>query len=757
MTNYQEFLLGSNPLVSALAIDLSDISGKIPGAKINYYSISQPVMPEFKNIIPYRNEVRTNFTFPSTSGNILGSEKMEQVALVADGFFDVDADGYYSFIIQSNDGMKFLINGVEILSHALIDSPRERATTIYLKAGINSFQIQYFNYRDAAELQIKWGMRGGSMHDFASGSIWHLNDIPAKLSEYIATRKDSDGDQLSDMDEMRYGTSHLNADSDGDGLSDYAELKIYFTNPNNPDTNGNGVPDAEEVKLNGNKVNLNNVSFEFCNEINGADFSSALGTWEIVGTVAHSKERRGSVTYNLMLENKGIYKLEFFLASAYTSGNNNPFDIYVDGNYVATSTQQLTPEVKSFSILTPYLPAGAHNVTIHWDNHRLTEDLLVQKLKVYSIGNTIPFIGSNGSESELPVAEQIVEKRNLVANTISTRVSPFCLVGTSEFPQLTQVNSEPVTIFAEKKWMKNISLDETTPINASIAFENSAITKTTSITWLPTDIMAESGKVLTIRKGDSLLLTANADQAALWTATGNGINLSGETGQNQSYKFDSPGRYTITGKCLNSAGGCIKNGTLTVNVVDYQFKRDDVICLVNYGREWNINPVPEMVNIKTDARYKAAFVDMTNSTTPYLKIFVDDNKERYNYAAIETDNNENIIAVQKIQGVEIFSSNFTGIRQVSSTDDLIISDDMKVYNMQIIASPVRPDIELRLNIFVAGVTFEDGTVSKSLKSTDFNSNGMCSVDFIRPNEVSTSICHTLKAYQNNEYIGIRQK
>ena len=107
--------------------------------------------------------------------------------------------------------------------------------------------------------------------------------------------------------------------------------------------------------------------------------------------------------------------------------------------------------------------------------------------------------------------------------------------------------------------------------------------------------------------------------------------------------------------------------------------------------------------------------------------------------------------------MEVFSSNFTGIRQVASTDDLIIGDDMKVYNMQIIASPVRPDIEFRVNIFVAGVTFADGTVNKSIKSSDFNSNGMCSVDFIRPNEASSSICHTMKAYQNNEYIGIRQK
>ena len=755
LTNYQEFILGSNPTISALNIDLSDITNKISGAQISYYTSLSTEMPIFSKLIPFKRETRSDFCFKSTSGNVLGSGKTEKVAFVANGFFEVAEAGYYSFLIKANDGMKLLINDTEILNHMLIDSPREKATTLYLQSGINSFQIQYFNYRNTAEMQVLWGKKGESMKSFSSEAVWHLDNIPDKLLEYIASRRDRDGDQLPDMDEMRYGTSYLNPDSDGDGLSDYEELKIYFTDPNNADTNGNGISDAEEVKLNGNNVNLDNVFFELRNEINGADYTSSTGSWENVNTMVHAKERRGSLTYEVNATNAGIYKLEFVLASAYTTGNDNPFDIYIDGRYIASSIQQLTAATKSFSILTPYLQQGTHSVTVHWDNHRLTEDLLVKKLKLYCIRNSESSSATNAAEQT--ASEKIVEKRNQVESVITSRVSPFCLTGTSEFPELTTINSESAIVFAAKKWMKNIDLNENSAVNATVSFENGAVVKTSSITWKATDIVAESGKTLTIRKGDSLLLTTNADSAVSWTATGEGISLSGESGKNQAYKFDAVGKYIINGNCLNEAGESIKTGTLTVNVVDYQFKRDNVICIVHYGREWNINAIPETVNIKTDSRYKAVFVDTEANSTPYLKIFIDDNKERYNYAMIDTDGNENIIAVQKIQGVEVFSSNFTGIRQVASTDDLIISDDMKVYNMQIIASPVRPDIEFRINIFVAGVTFEDGTVNKSITSADFNSNGMCSVNFIRPNEVSTSICHTMKAYQNNEYIGIRQK
>lgn len=759
LTNYQEFLLGSNPTVSANNIDLSNLTGKTAGAKINYYKAPNMAMPDFANTLPFKSEIRNDFCFSSTTNNVLNSGKAEQVAMTVDGFFDVAADGYYSFIIKSDDGMRLFVNGVEILSHSLVDNPREQATTIFLKSGINSFHVQYFNYRNAAELQILWGAKGELIKDFSTEAIWHMENVPPELQEYIAMRKDSDCDQLSDMEEILYGTSPTNADSDGDGLSDYEEVKVHFTNPNNPDTNSNGIPDSEETKLSANSIDLNNIFFALQNEINGSDYTDSIGVWEKLSNAAHAAERRGALTYNFVAETANIYKMEFSFSSAYNTGNNNPFDIYIDNKYVTTSIQQLTQATKDFSVLTPYLTEGSHTVTIHWDNHRLTEDLLIEKLKIYSISSLAAENRTVNSSDEIEhsAAEKIVAARNHVDETITSPVSPFCLTGRSEFPGLTLVNSESAVVYGANNWMKNVELNAAAPVSASISFENGAVNKLVTITWQPTDIIAENNQTLTIRRGDSLLFTAKADGAATWVASGDGISLSAETGKNQSYKFNSAGEFVITAKCLNAVGDNIETGKITVKVVDYNFKRDNVICIVNYGREWNINSIPDMVQIKTDERYKAAFVDTAASANPYLKVFVDDNKERYNYASVQTQGREAIIAVQKIQGVEVFSSNFTGIRQVDSTDDLVIGDDIKVYNMKIVVSPVRPDIEFRINIFVAGVTFDDGTVVRIIPSSDFNANGMCSVDFVRPNEVDTSICHKVMAYQNDEYIGTRLK
>ncbi|NQD80549.1 hypothetical protein HP436_10205, partial [Pseudomonas sp. CrR14] len=66
---------------------------------------------------------------------------------------------------------------------------------------------------------------------------------------------DSDGDGLSDYDEVnQYGTDPMADDSDGDGLSDTDEV-VRGTNPNNTDSDDDGLPDGVEVQNGTNPLN----------------------------------------------------------------------------------------------------------------------------------------------------------------------------------------------------------------------------------------------------------------------------------------------------------------------------------------------------------------------------------------------------------------------------------------------------------------------------------------------------------------------
>jgi hypothetical protein len=65
----------------------------------------------------------------------------------------------------------------------------------------------------------------------------------------IAGQQDSDGDGLTDAEEMQLGTDPNNPDTDGDGLLDGEEVKTYTTDPLKADTDGDLLNDAPELRI----------------------------------------------------------------------------------------------------------------------------------------------------------------------------------------------------------------------------------------------------------------------------------------------------------------------------------------------------------------------------------------------------------------------------------------------------------------------------------------------------------------------------
>lgn len=60
---------------------------------------------------------------------------------------------------------------------------------------------------------------------------------------------DSDGDGLSNKEEIELGTDPQNIDTDGDGLSDYDELNKYNTDPLKEDSDGDTLKDGDEIEI----------------------------------------------------------------------------------------------------------------------------------------------------------------------------------------------------------------------------------------------------------------------------------------------------------------------------------------------------------------------------------------------------------------------------------------------------------------------------------------------------------------------------
>lgn len=72
--------------------------------------------------------------------------------------------------------------------------------------------------------------------------------MACKSSQKASTQNvDSDGDGLTDAQELQLGTDPHKADTDGDGLTDGEEVNKYHTNPLVSDTDGDGLSDGDEV------------------------------------------------------------------------------------------------------------------------------------------------------------------------------------------------------------------------------------------------------------------------------------------------------------------------------------------------------------------------------------------------------------------------------------------------------------------------------------------------------------------------------
>lgn len=92
---------------------------------------------------------------------------------------------------------------------------------------------------------------------------------------------DSDNDGLTNAEEVRLGTDPGDPDTDGDGLTDGEEVNVYHTDPLNPDTDGDGLLDGAEKML-----NLNPLKAKSSGNVHDAKTSAAKAYLEQIALEA---------------------------------------------------------------------------------------------------------------------------------------------------------------------------------------------------------------------------------------------------------------------------------------------------------------------------------------------------------------------------------------------------------------------------------------------------------------------------------------
>lgn len=104
--------------------------------------------------------------------------------------------------------------------------------------------------------------------------------------DFQCVLKDSDGDRLTDEEEIDLGTDPKLYDSDGDTLSDYDEVEILKTNPLNSNTDGDRYRDNEDT--NPNTINTAKIDIQLIDKDWNWNYDNLIiltGTLEVGGSL----------------------------------------------------------------------------------------------------------------------------------------------------------------------------------------------------------------------------------------------------------------------------------------------------------------------------------------------------------------------------------------------------------------------------------------------------------------------------------------
>ncbi|HET7153600.1 MAG TPA: OmpA family protein [Candidatus Kapabacteria bacterium] len=185
------------------------------------------------------NYVRVNAYYGTVSLNFFPSESFVPMLFAGAGFINFEPRSDNDVALPRNSAglysknMLIIPMGLGFESFITPDlAIQGKATFFYIPKQNNSDFLD-----DVAGVQADGTATASDA--FATGGVG--------LTYYIFGDLDSDGDGLTDKEEIALGTDPHNPDTDGDGLTDYEEVKKYHTNPLKKDSDADGLTDYQEI------------------------------------------------------------------------------------------------------------------------------------------------------------------------------------------------------------------------------------------------------------------------------------------------------------------------------------------------------------------------------------------------------------------------------------------------------------------------------------------------------------------------------
>jgi hypothetical protein len=125
-----------------------------PGVLFTYYEGIWSKLPAFEKLTPVRTGVMEQADIHALH------PRPDGWGVVFSGYIDMPADGIYTFTVNSDDGSRLIIAGVQVVDNDGSHSATEVAGDIALRKGKHPFRLLYFEDTEGEKLTVQYAGPG---------------------------------------------------------------------------------------------------------------------------------------------------------------------------------------------------------------------------------------------------------------------------------------------------------------------------------------------------------------------------------------------------------------------------------------------------------------------------------------------------------------------------------------------------------------------------------------------------------------------
>jgi hypothetical protein len=635
-------------------------------------------------------------------------------------------------------------HGVQHRSRNLWDVfASQRSGEIELEAG-RSYLVEIIvqhGHGGAPHASLAWAPPGGAREP-----------VPVELFSTMAPRTDDlDDDSLPDPWESAHGLSPIDngledraregefGDFDLDGLLNRDEYMLR-TDPSSADTDGDGLGDGDEVHTYRTDPKLSDALSE--NLVSELDLNLIRNRgegneWNLTSRGLVPSAFRGEFALDFEIEQTGFHILEIQTHLVGELSLRKPLEaeVFVNGRFLGrfgliyTSSRE-----RSIRAITPYLPAGPHEMRLRIRNMFLGQSFSIGSVRVLRPEGS----DLDGDGQSDWVIDRLAENNRVSLAPQSSRVSPVFLEGIARDSGFVTFNGgEALPGRDHAHWYANLPLEAnaTGATPYKIRFEQSLV-QTGSVTWAPTDPFELNGTTLRVRRGDSLLLTGEAN-GTLELPDGQ-IHAFTQAGE-RVFTFDQVGEQLIR----STRPG--QEATLNVDVLQAVFSQTPLDLVHNKSLALRFPLSQVSPSLRFESGSGVRFDNPGRLGGPHLYLTAHPNERGPARLLARLSTKGPVAGTQPLNVLAVTDAIQNG---PSSTTRAYGLPSHYVMDNPIVVSHFPEGGRIELNIFRAGVTFLDGTKLKNLRFEDFV-NGVATVSFLIPKGMRGGFCHRLRVFDRN--------